>query len=172
MDQHHLSKNIAWILQNHHPYRDLLSFTKACNPDSPAHSPSLKSSQRTDHVQDPPETEKNGNGSCLDLLADQFTTDTEKSWNDGYLNLSLHYLPLLPCTKTSRSSKIHELNQEGIKSCQAKDGATPLDSIQFGIFKCSPSSLGLPSSMAWKEAESGASTTLEMQKQRRIIGQW
>ncbi|KAJ6714440.1 PAP/OAS1 SUBSTRATE-BINDING DOMAIN SUPERFAMILY [Salix viminalis] len=73
------------------------------------------------------------------------------------LDVSLDQFPLLPSSKKSTSSEIHQSYRNIAEACQAKDCSSTLGNIQFGSFQSSPSLQGLPSSVVNKQAGSGVS---------------
>ncbi|XP_011010560.1 PREDICTED: uncharacterized protein LOC105115386 isoform X2 [Populus euphratica] len=158
----------------HNRYKDLLLWVMTSNPDS-THRPLSQSPQMTDRAEESPKMEKSGNGNCLNIPPDQFSAETQKSEYGSCLDLSLDQFPLLPSSKKSMSSEIHQSSQNIAEACQAKDRSSTLGNIQFGSFQSSPSLQGLPSSVVKKQADPGVSTTkdempvvlrTEMQKQR------
>ncbi|KAJ4830553.1 hypothetical protein Tsubulata_017540 [Turnera subulata] len=134
-------------------YRDWLSWKRATNQDSSVHFSSPRSTQKTDSVEQFPETKKRINGRCIDASQDQFTAKMEKRKNGSCFNLSLDQFPGLPCTKKSMPSEVHQTCQDISKSCQNKDCSDPVDIIRFGSFDC------LPSSLVQTQSSSGVSAT-------------
>ncbi|CAK7339962.1 unnamed protein product [Dovyalis caffra] len=161
----------------HNRYKDLLLWMTMSNPDS-TYRPLLQSPRKTNQAEESPQTEKSGNGNCLDISPDEISPETEKSENDSCLDLSLDQFPLLPCSKNSLSSEIHQSYQTIPEACQAKYCPASLGNIQFRYLQSSPSPPGLPSSVAKEQADSGVSTAInrmpavsrvEMQKQRGFL---
>jgi hypothetical protein len=144
------------------------------NPDS-SHRPLLKSPRKSDYAEDSPTTVKSRNGNCLNISPDQISPGMEKSENGSCLDFSLDQFPLLPCSENSMSSEIHHSYQTTTKACQAKNCSATLGNIQFGSL---PLLLGMPSSVAKKQADSGVLTSMDrmpavqrkkMQKQQGFL---
>ncbi|KAG5233075.1 NTP transf domain-containing protein [Salix suchowensis] len=138
----------------HNRYKDLLLWM-IDNPDS-THRPL----SMIDQAEESPKTEKSEDGNCLNITPDQISPETEKSEDGSCLDLSLDQFPLLPSSKKSMSSEIHQSYQNIAEACQAKDCSSTLGNIQFGSFQSSPSLQGLPSSAVKKQAGSGVSITI------------
>ncbi|XP_012091160.1 uncharacterized protein LOC105649191 isoform X1 [Jatropha curcas] len=131
----------------HHPYKDLLSWMRVRNPDSPTHR-RLKSPRKAEEVGDDPQG-KGDNGCCLDLSPDSFKPGTEKSENSSRLNLSLDQFPLLPCHNKFVSLEISESCQPMSKSPQVKECSSSTG-IQFGSFRQPKLPVAQPSSVSAK----------------------
>lgn len=158
----------------HNRYKDLLLWMTMSNPDS-SHRPLLKSPRKSDYAEDSPTTVKSRNGNCLNISPDQISPGMEKSENGSCLDFSLDQFPLLPCSENSMSSEIHHSYQTTTKACQAKNCSATLGNIQFGSL---PLLLGMPSSVAKKQSDSGVLTSMyrmpavqrkKMQKQQGFL---